>query len=165
MRKTAAKTQPRGAMGVHHVLELYGCPPVALNDPALLSRVIADAAAHSNTKLLDSFVHPFPGHGVTALGLLAESHIAVHTWPEHGYAAVDLFACGEGARPEAGCAYVIEALQARRHTLCTIRRGEALDSWCAGTSLGEQLAQNSRKPVYEGAFGRDFVNAGFQVDK
>jgi S-adenosylmethionine/arginine decarboxylase-like enzyme len=30
--------------------------------------------------------------------------------------------CGESARPEAGWAYVIEVLQARRHTLRTIRR-------------------------------------------
>jgi S-adenosylmethionine/arginine decarboxylase-like enzyme len=38
-------------------------------------------------------VHRFTPAGVTGLGLLAESHLAVHTWPEHGYAAVDLLTC------------------------------------------------------------------------
>ena len=26
--------------------------------------------------------------------VIAESHVAIHTWPEHGYAAVDIFSCG-----------------------------------------------------------------------
>lgn len=165
LRRTAGKTQPHAPMGVHHVLELHGCPAVLLNDAALLSKIIGNAATLSNTKLLNTLVHPFPGHGVTALGLLAESHIAVHTWPEHGYAAIDLFACGENARPEAGCAYMIRALQARRHTLRTIWRGQAPDAVYLDGTVGKDAARDSRT-IHEGAFGHDFANTGFQfMDK
>ena len=33
-----------------------------------------------------------PGH--FGGGVIAESHVAIHTWPEHAYAAVDIFSCG-----------------------------------------------------------------------
>ncbi len=39
----------------------------------------------------------------TALGLLAESHISIHTWPERGYAAADLFTCGDIPPYNPGC--------------------------------------------------------------
>lgn len=31
--------------------------------------------------------------GVTGVVLLAESHLAVHTWPEHGVVTLDVFVC------------------------------------------------------------------------
>jgi len=31
-------------------------------------------------------VHRFQPQGLTFVGLIAESHVAVHTWPEHGQA-------------------------------------------------------------------------------
>ena len=33
------------------------------------------------------------GPGVTALAVIAESHIAVHTWPEWGIITMDMFSC------------------------------------------------------------------------
>ncbi len=109
------------------MLDLYGCPSAVLDDAALLTEIIEKTAAISNSRLLKTVVHPFPTQGVTALALLAESHIALHTWPEYGYAAVDLFACGAHARTEAGCAHLIKALQASRHSLSSMRRGHGVD--------------------------------------
>ncbi len=127
MCRTARTEHPPAPVGVHHMLELYGCPAAVLDDPRLLARIMEEAAAISNTRLLNLLVHPFANQGVTALALLAESHIALHTWPEYGYAAVDLFACGMRANPDAGCAYIVKALQARRHSLSTVRRGQVAD--------------------------------------
>ena len=40
--------------------------------------------------------HNFDKPGAfTALYLLAESHLSIHTWPEHGYIAIDVFTCGQ----------------------------------------------------------------------
>ena len=45
---------------------------------------------------------PAPGHegtpaGITGVVLLAESHLAVHTWPELGAATLDVYVCNLGA--------------------------------------------------------------------
>lgn len=31
----------------------------------------------------------------TALYLLGESHLSIHTWPEKNFIAIDIFTCGE----------------------------------------------------------------------
>lgn len=43
---------------------------------------------------VNEFVHEFPVQGCSAVLMISESHLSIHTWPEHGYAAVDLFTCG-----------------------------------------------------------------------
>lgn len=37
--------------------------------------------------------------GVTALFLLAESHVSIHTWPEHDGFCMDFFTCGDVVCP------------------------------------------------------------------
>ena len=44
------------------------------------------------TRVGESFVQ-FPEAGVTGVVLLAESHIAIHTWPEKNYVTLDIFVC------------------------------------------------------------------------
>ncbi len=155
MCRTATKTEAPATLGVHHVLELYGCPAALLDDALLVSHAMEHAAAISETKLLDKLVHHFPAQGVTALALLAESHIAIHTWPELGYAAVDLFACGERARPWAGCAYLVQKLQARRYSLRTIRRGQTCE-WRQADSPGARNSSPGAK-AGEGDLANDAV--------
>ena len=36
----------------------------------------------------------FPNGAVTLVLILAESHLAIHTWPEENLIAIDLFSCG-----------------------------------------------------------------------
>ncbi len=67
--------------------------------------------------------YEFSPYGVTALVLLAESHISIHTWPENGYLAVDVFTCGEHTEPEQACHYLVEAFQACSHVLLKLPRG------------------------------------------
>ena len=40
----------------------------------------------------DSF-HQFEPQGVTGTVLLAESHLAIHTWPEQGFVTIDVYVC------------------------------------------------------------------------
>ena len=77
----------------HLVIELGGCDPRRLDDPELIRTLIREGARVAGSHLLSEVVHHFQPIGVTGLGLLAESHLAVHTWPERGYAAVDLLTC------------------------------------------------------------------------
>ena len=64
----------------------------------------------------------FEPQGVTAIELLAESHISIHTWPESNYSAVDIFTCGQNIMPELASQYLIEALKAEEHYLRAIER-------------------------------------------
>lgn len=67
--------------------------------------------------------HHFSPYGVTAVVVIAESHLAVHTWPEHGYAAVDLFTCGTLKDTWKAFEYVKEAYAAARVEVTEIERG------------------------------------------
>ncbi|MBN1846518.1 MAG: adenosylmethionine decarboxylase [Sedimentisphaerales bacterium] len=109
--------------GIHCILELYGCPSGLLNDRRYVCNAIRQASRQSMSTLLDLTSHQFHPQGVTAVGLLAESHISVHTWPELGYAAVDVFTCGQTAQPQRACEFLIEQFGARQHRLKTMPRG------------------------------------------
>lgn len=52
------------------------------------------AANESGATVVTDIFHQFNPHGVSGVVVIAESHIAIHTWPEQGYAAVDVFTCG-----------------------------------------------------------------------
>ena len=70
------------------------------------------AAQQSLSTLLDITSHKFEPQGVTAVALLAESHISIHTWPEKGIAVCDIFTCGESGAPNAAAEYLKTALKA-----------------------------------------------------
>jgi S-adenosylmethionine decarboxylase len=102
---------------------LHGCHAERLNDLEAIEEIIAEAAAKAHSTLIDVRGHRFSPHGVTAVGLLAESHLSVHTWPETGYAAVDIFTCGERCDPLLACDTLIEAFGAQEHSLTVLTRG------------------------------------------
>ena len=113
---------PLTHVGVHCILELYDCSPDRLNDRPLIAEALREAAKIAKSTLLGEVNHQFTPHGVTALALLAESHISIHTWPEDGYAAVDVFTCGEHTQPEDACQYLAKVLQAGNHVLLKLPR-------------------------------------------
>ncbi|MEL6498967.1 MAG: adenosylmethionine decarboxylase [Planctomycetota bacterium] len=113
-------------VGVHCLVELYGCPLELLDDHRFIQRTLKAAAEHAGATWLGDASHRFDPQGVTALGLLAESHITVHTWPELGYAAADCFTCGDQAIAEDACRYLAKELQAKRTTIVRIPRAAGL---------------------------------------
>lgn len=110
-------------VGIHCILELHGCSAQTLNDAPSIKGALVEASQRANSMLLNLVIHQFEPHGVTALALLAESHLSIHTWPERGYAAVDIFTCGRTVNPAAACQFLIAHFAASRHSLLTIARG------------------------------------------
>ncbi len=110
-------------VGVHYVLELYECVPALLNDADAVQNAIIEAAERAHATLLKVITHRFEGQGITGLGLLAESHLSIHTWPECGYAAIDIFTCGSNTEPESACNFLIERFGAQSHVIIVITRG------------------------------------------
>lgn len=114
------------AVGMHCLLEIYGCPAEKLDDPAFVREALREAATYAGATWLGGCDHHFKPCGVTAVGMLAESHISLHSWPEIGYAAIDVFTCGDVAMPEKACEKLIELFEAERHTLTRIPRATEL---------------------------------------
>ena len=106
----------------HLLLELYRCDSEKLNDESFLRCTLNRAAKLAKATVLNLISNKFDPQGVTAIALLAESHISIHTWPESSYSAVDIFTCGQNMMPEVASQYLIEALKAEEHFLRVIER-------------------------------------------
>ena len=106
----------------HFLLELYRCDCEKLNDESFLRCTLNRAAKLAKATVLNLISNKFEPQGVTAIALLAESHISIHTWPESNYSAVDIFTCGQNMLPELASQYLIEALKAEEHFLRVLER-------------------------------------------
>ena len=106
----------------HLLLELYRCDYEKLNDESFLRCTLNKAARFAKATVLNLISNKFETQGVTAIALLAESHISIHTWPESNYSAVDIFTCGQNMMPELASQYLIKTLKAQEHFLRVIER-------------------------------------------
>jgi len=108
--------------GKHYLLELYGCNSDKLNDEIFLRCKIDNASKLARASVLNLVSNKFEPFGVTAIALLAESHLSIHTWPESQYAAIDIFTCGKNMRPNLASQFLIDQLEATNHILKIINR-------------------------------------------
>jgi S-adenosylmethionine decarboxylase len=81
--------------GIEWVVEAFGCSSQALRDSAALENLFHRMIQEMNLRPVGlTQWHQFPGTGgITGLCLLAESHLACHTFPEHGSLCLNLFCC------------------------------------------------------------------------
>jgi S-adenosylmethionine decarboxylase len=86
--------------GVEWVVEAFGCSPESLQDTSVLHTLFDEIIREMKLRPVGGTQwHQFPRTGgITGLCLLAESHLACHTFPEHGSLCLNLFCCV--ARPE-----------------------------------------------------------------
>ncbi len=108
-------------MGKHYILNLYGCKFEDLDNLDLLLHLLIESAIICEATVLDKCYHKFQPQGVTAILLLAESHISIHTVPEKGEAYADVFTCSE-KDPVIGCHKIIEVLKPESYDLELISR-------------------------------------------
>jgi len=108
----------------HHVLvEFYDCNPALLNDPDHVRASMEQAAVESRATIVQSVFHRFSPHGVSGVVVIAESHLAIHTWPEYNYAAVDLFTCGTSVDPWIAFDVLRQRFEAGDYTTRELKRG------------------------------------------
>jgi len=83
------------AAGTHILAELFDCAENRdhMLNVELLEALCRQAVADSGLTQVGSKFYQFPGAGVTGVVLLAESHMAIHTWPEKDYLTLDVFVC------------------------------------------------------------------------
>ena len=84
-----------------------------MTDPATLRTLCLQAVAGAGLRAVGELFHRFPAPGgVTGVVLLAESHLAVHTWPELGAVTLDVYVCNLGGDNSARAQALLAALQA-----------------------------------------------------
>lgn len=110
-------------LGQHVLVEFYECNKNTLNDTALIQKHMEEAAVKSNATIVSSSFHRFNPHGVSGVVVIAESHLAIHTWPEYNYAAVDLFTCGSNVNPWIAFELLFDRLEALNYSTNEVSRG------------------------------------------
>jgi S-adenosylmethionine decarboxylase len=110
------------ALGRHLLVELSGCDAASLADLELVTKAMLLAAQAAGATIVTHSFHHFSPHGVSGAVIIAESHLAIHTWPEYSFAAVDFFSCG-GVDMDRGLAVLKVAFGAREETRLELERG------------------------------------------
>ena len=75
------------------LIRINGLAADDAGNPVLMRTLLHDISSGLGLRSLNEMFHQFDPRGVTGVLLLAESHIAVHTWPEHNHAIVELLTC------------------------------------------------------------------------
>lgn len=109
-------------IGKHALFELHGGNPNLLNDEDFVKSALTEAAEVAGATLLSLVSHKFSPQGVTAVALLSESHISLHSWPEFGFASIDCYTCGSHTDPEAACKSLKDAFEATYSSIRLLRR-------------------------------------------
>lgn len=111
------------ALGRQILVEFYDCDRDVLNDEPLIREILLEGVRRSNATIVSDTFHTFSPHGVSGVVVIAESHVAIHTWPEHGYAAVDIFTCGETIDPWSIQQYLQQGFGAGNVSSMEMKRG------------------------------------------
>ena len=88
--------------GPHLLLEGYGSPKEKLSDLGMISELLDIFPTKLEmTKIMPPYVFKYDGGevkedwGISGVVLIAESHIALHTFPEKEFFTFDIFSCKE----------------------------------------------------------------------
>jgi len=114
-------------LGRHFLAEFYNCSGETLNDEKKIAEIMTKAVEASNATIIKPFFHKFSPQGVSGIIVIAESHLAIHTWPEFNFAAVDLFSCGDFDFTEA-LRFIRDNINAEKYSILSIKRGINVDS-------------------------------------
>ncbi|MBU0750895.1 MAG: adenosylmethionine decarboxylase [Gammaproteobacteria bacterium] len=122
--------------GLHILAELHGCTCEArlLREVEPLRKLCLAACAGAGLTIVAEAFHGFPAAGeagaagATGAVVLAESHLAVHTWPELDAATLDIYVCNfsqdNRAAAEAAYAALHAAFSPRQAVRRDVVRGE-----------------------------------------
>ena len=77
----------------HTLIDLYDVNYELLNNTEDILKILREIAKMCNLTVLNESYHKFEPQGVTAMLLLSESHISIHTWPEKKSACLDILSC------------------------------------------------------------------------
>lgn len=110
-------------LGQHVLAEFFECDPNILNNITMVEKLMIEAALECGATIVQKCFHMFNPYGVSGVIIIAESHLAIHTWPELGYAAVDLFTCGDKCDPKVSYEYLKKMFNSKNASYTELKRG------------------------------------------
>ena len=166
--------------GLHLIGDLGGCrcDPQLLRDGEGFRKTCIEFVQTAGLTVMDANFQQFEGSGFTGTVVLAESHIAVHTWPERSGLTLDVYVCNFSADNSVKAKSLFETIialfqptEVARHE---IERGAHLlmeplnDSTGfyirASRLLGEWQTRYQKMQIYETAqYGKLFRLDGFNM--
>jgi len=113
MNRSEEENRDPFIIGKHVFGSLYGMDIDKISDEDFIRNIAIKAAELANMHIVEAKSWSFGGvkGGVSAIVLVTESHIAIHTWREYNYATVDVYTCGEHSDPWRAFHYIIEMLK------------------------------------------------------
>lgn len=125
--------------GLHLIADLYRCQCAAerLVDRGTLEDLCVTECSKAGLTPLGSYFYQFSDDageqaGVTGTVVLAESHLAIHTWPETGDVTLDVYVCNfsrdNSDRAQAVYRKVIEQLSPLETVAHQVTRGKILQA-------------------------------------
>ena len=115
--------EPDVVLGKHAILDLSGCSPEIIGNNALVQEILCSTAQIAKITIVGDLELHFEPNGYTAILLLEESHLSIHTWPEYNYVSVDLYSCNLNTDFEAVKNFLVEQMKAEKVTYTLIDRG------------------------------------------
>ena len=100
-------------LGTHVLADFFECNNVPENAEQL-ERCMLRAAELIQATVVSSTFHQFNPIGLSGVVVIAESHIAAHTWPEHNTICVDFFTCSANMNSLPGIAWLYTQFQTGR---------------------------------------------------
>ena len=119
--KTKGRNTSKKHAGVHLIADFWGGK--IDENPKNIEKILFGAARKAHNTPLKVAIHKFSPHGLTAVILLAESHIALHNWPEFDYLAIDIFTCGNKSMPYKALEHLREVFKPKRVEIKELKRG------------------------------------------
>jgi S-adenosylmethionine decarboxylase len=77
----------------HTLIDLYDVDFELIDNMEKTMSILRNISSIVNLTILKESFHKFEPQGLSAILLLSESHISIHTWPEKNMACLDIFSC------------------------------------------------------------------------
>ena len=113
-------------LGWHWLVDFFHCSKLPI-DPLILESILIEAAELAGATVVQTCVHQFSPHGLSGVVVIAESHLAAHTWPEHQVLCLDLFSCSDKINAQVAIDCIAEKIRAGKVEQRNLTRGNLID--------------------------------------
>ncbi len=120
--ETGTLTTESRRLGRHWLVDLYQCSNLPV-EGKLLKSILVTAAEKAGATIVECCFHQFSPHGLSGVVVIAESHLAAHTWPEHQALCIDIFSCSDKIEAQVAIEFIAEQVKAGKVNQRIMDRG------------------------------------------